>query len=123
MKIALKLVNCKGFLLIECIIALGLLSALLVSLSAYQWQIKRYEQATSEIYQAISFGCDCIEQQLASRQPVSFDRLLLDKYQLTSEIKAALASNCYMIACHVSWQNIWGRRANLMFETVCLCAN
>ncbi len=112
--------NNKGFLIIELLVALGLLAIFILLLGKYQLQLNLYKQAASQLYQATNLCENIIEELLAGAHPLKSQSRLIDNFTISTSITPGPGQAfCYVEVC-ANWLCVLERNHKIKFETICL---
>ena len=118
-KITLKSVNCKGFLIIELLVALGLLAILILIISEYQLQVQLYRQTTEQLYRATS-QCEDIIESLWSGVNLPNNQVMNDIFKIDISIIPGPNQAFKYVQVSAFWINALKRPQKIKFDVICL---
>jgi len=119
-KITLKSVNCKGFLIIELIVALGLLAILILVISEYQLQVQLYRQAAKQLYSATSKCEDLIESLWAGVNLPINQVIISDEFKIDISSVPGPNQAFKYVQVSASWVSALKRPQKIRFDVICL---
>lgn len=108
----------SGFLLIELLLALGLLGGVGLVLGLYQTKVRLYRQAAAQLYQAMNIASNCLEQLQVGLLPAKSSFWKDHVYQINLQVSPNLAWKQLIIT--VSWQNAFYQKQKISWEGICL---
>ncbi len=118
----MKPTNCNfkrnGFLLIELLLALGILSSTGLMLSLYQVRVRLYRQAAAQIYRAMYLAADSLDKLQAAAASVQCSDWQDGPYHITLKIIPQAAWQQVIVT--VGWQNAFDRPQQIVWEGACL---
>lgn len=112
--------KCKGFLMIELLVGLGLLVFIATILGSYQLQIRLYKQLAVEIYQATNLSERVIEELWAGRRPLQPMAEVVDRFTITTNITQGPGEGLCNVQITIDWQTVLGKAQRLTMESICL---
>lgn len=120
MKITLKSVNCKGFLIIELVIALGILAILILLVHEYQLQVSLYRTAAQQLYKATT-QCESIIEELWSGALAQEEQTII-KDQIKIDIRLQPGPNHAFkyVQVRATWMSVFKRLQKIKFDLICL---
>lgn len=121
MKILLNQYQSKGFLLIELLVALGLLASVAVLISSFSLQIASYKHAAQQLYRATSLCETMIEELWAGQRPLtSQGSEQIENFIIITSVAPILANKCWQVIIEASWINSLKQNQKVRFEVICI---
>lgn len=121
MNILLNQYQSKGFLLIELLVALGIMAMLAVLISGFSLQIASYKQAAQQLYQATNLCETIIEELWSGQRPLnSHGSEQIDGFIITTNIAPVLANKSWQVLIQASWINSLKQNQKIKFEAICI---
>jgi len=110
----------RGFLIIELLVALGLLASLAILITKYQLQIGLYQKAAQELYQAVALGESEIEELWSTnRVPLSKTKQV-NQFTVTVNCIPILVHNYYRVQIAISWLTVLNHSQKINLEVICV---
>ena len=110
----------KGFLIIELLVALGLLATAVLSIFQYQLQIGLYKKAAEQLYTAISLCEDSIEELWAGKKSPENRTQTIQNITLTSTCLPGPAQAYYQVQISACWTNILNQKQTIKLDAICV---
>jgi Tfp pilus assembly protein PilV len=111
--------NCKGFLLIELMIALGLLTTIVMSLGQYQMRVLLYKKAAEQLYIATSLCSDVVEEVWANKLKIKSFSKKKDEFMITVTFTQGPGKIFYYLQVQADWQSALGMHQKITLDAVC----
>jgi Tfp pilus assembly protein PilV len=108
----------NGFLLIELLLALGVLASVGLMLGLYQAKVRLYRQAAVQMYGAMTVAGDCLEKLQAGLVPPQTNHWRTERYQVDLKIIPQIGYRQALVT--VSWPTVFDRNQQITWEGVCL---
>lgn len=110
----------KGFLIIELLIALGLLATFVLLISKFQLQVRLYKKAAHQLYLATNL-CEDVVEELWARQRVAENRKeMMGEFEVeTTFVPGPVAAFWYVQVC-ANWQNVLQQKQKISLDAICV---
>lgn len=110
----------KGFLIIELLIAVGLLAIFGLSVLKYQSQINLYKKATEQLYTAISLCENTVEELWSSELKPNSNYKNINNFIITTVCTPGPLNAYYNIEISASWVNIFQQKQKISLDAICV---
>ena len=118
--------KCKGFLIIELLVALGLLALFAGLISKYQLQVRLHKKAAEQLYMATNLCEDMVEELWAGKQPLEDTKLhsigkTINDITITTTVTPGPVKSFYDVLVVASWRSALGQNQKINLDVICVC--
>ena len=111
----------KGFLLIELLVALGVLVSMATLLGKYQLQVSLYKKAAGQLHRATDLCSDKIEQIWAGRRKQVPETEVVEEFEIKTSVLPGTSKAFNLINVQVNWQSALRQAQQVSMDAICVC--